>query len=146
MRSRQSLSYSRISQNYMELKYSLPCSQDPSTGPYPKPDWSISFYFSSIHLILSSHLRLGHPSGLFSSGFPIKTLHTFLFSSIRVWLHPLVIYHHSLSHSNYVWRRVQVMKLLVMRFSGTSYYSIHFSSRYSPQQPVSKYLQSAFSL
>jgi hypothetical protein len=41
----------------MEPESSLPCSQEPSTGPYPEPDQSI--------LILNSHLRLGLPSGLF---------------------------------------------------------------------------------
>ena len=34
-------------------------------------------------LILSSHLPLGLPSGLFPSGFPTKTLHTPLLSPIR---------------------------------------------------------------
>jgi len=34
-------------------------------------------------LILSFHLRLGLPSGLFPSGFPAKTLHTPLLSPIR---------------------------------------------------------------
>jgi hypothetical protein len=34
-------------------------------------------------LILSSHLRLGLPSGLFPSGFPINILYAFLFSPIR---------------------------------------------------------------
>jgi hypothetical protein len=33
--------------------------------------------------MLSIHLRLGFPSGLFPSGFPTDNLHTFLFSPIR---------------------------------------------------------------
>jgi hypothetical protein len=36
----QSLSYSRISQHFMEPEGSLRCSQEPSTGPYPKLDKS----------------------------------------------------------------------------------------------------------
>jgi hypothetical protein len=34
-------------------------------------------------LILSSHLRLGLPSGLFPSGFPINILYAFLFTPIH---------------------------------------------------------------
>jgi hypothetical protein len=34
LRSRQSLTYPRISQQFMKLEGSLPCSQEPSTGPY----------------------------------------------------------------------------------------------------------------
>jgi hypothetical protein len=66
----------------MEREGSLPCSQGPSTGPYPEPDKSVHTtpsYLSKIHF----HLRLGLPSGLFPSGFPTKILYAFLFSLIR---------------------------------------------------------------
>jgi hypothetical protein len=40
----QSLSYSRMSQHFMELRSSLPCSQEPFTGPYPEPDKSSPYH------------------------------------------------------------------------------------------------------
>jgi hypothetical protein len=64
LRSRQLLSYSRISQHFMESEGSLPCSQEPSTGPYPEPDQSTPWSLRSV-LTLSTHPRLGLPSGLF---------------------------------------------------------------------------------
>jgi hypothetical protein len=56
----------------METEGSLLCSQEPSTGPHPEPDQSNPHHPISIRLflILSTHLRLGVPSGLFPSGFP----------------------------------------------------------------------------
>jgi hypothetical protein len=65
-------SYSRNSQHFMEPEGSLPCPQEPSTGPYPEPDQSNPSHPLSLRSILisSTHLRLGLPSGLFlaSSG------------------------------------------------------------------------------
>ena len=71
----------------MQPESSLPYSQAPGTCPYPEPTTSSPhnpFPTSSRSiLILSSHLRLGLPNGLFPSGFPTKTLCTPLPSSIR---------------------------------------------------------------
>jgi hypothetical protein len=87
--SRQLCSYSRTSQHFMEPEGSLPCSQEPSTGPYPEPDQSETtpphHYLPKIYEYFNIiHLRLGLPSGLFPCGFPIYILYAFLFSPIRV--------------------------------------------------------------
>jgi hypothetical protein len=69
----------------MKPEDSLPCSQGPSTGPYPEPDQSNPYHPISLRsiLILFTHLRLGLPSGLFPFGFRTNNLYTFIFSSIR---------------------------------------------------------------
>jgi hypothetical protein len=61
----------------METDGSLPCSQEPFTGPYPEPDRSIPSHPISLRyiLIFSTHLRFGLPSGLFPSGFPTNILY-----------------------------------------------------------------------
>jgi hypothetical protein len=84
LRSCQLCSHSRTSQHFMEPEGSSQCSQEPSTGPYPEPDQSSPYYLilRSI-LILSIHLRLDLPSGLFPSGIPTNILYAFLFSPIR---------------------------------------------------------------
>jgi hypothetical protein len=71
----------------MEPEGSLPRSQELSTCIYPEPDQSspqhsILSLKRSI-LMLSIHLHLGLPSGLFLSGFPTNNLYTFLFSPIH---------------------------------------------------------------
>jgi hypothetical protein len=86
-------------------------------------------------LILSNHLRLHHPSGLFPSGFPQYP--------ICIPLLPHSCYMPWLSHSNYTWRRVQVM-MLIMQFSPTSCHFISLRSKYSPQYPVLKHPPSMF--
>jgi hypothetical protein len=55
IRSRQSSRCSRTSQLFMEPNGSLPCSQEPSTGPYTAPSCLTKFHFI---VILSSHLHL----------------------------------------------------------------------------------------
>jgi hypothetical protein len=64
---------------------------------------------------LSTHLRLGLPSGLFPSIFPTKILNSPHSCYMPYPSHPPWY-----DHSNYVWLRVQVMKLLIMQFSPIS--------------------------
>jgi hypothetical protein len=54
LRSCQLCSYSRTSQHLMEPEGSLPCSQEPSTSPYPEPDQSNQY--SKIHIIHTSNI------------------------------------------------------------------------------------------
>jgi hypothetical protein len=78
-------SYSITPQHFKEHEGSLPCSQEPSTGPYPEPDQfnpSDPIPLGFI-LILSTHLRLDTPSGLFHFGYPTNILYAFLVSPIR---------------------------------------------------------------
>ena len=63
-------------------------------------------------LILSSHLHLGLPSGLFPSGFTTKTLYTPLPSPIRATSPTHLIF--LFDHPNNICWAVQIIKLLVM--------------------------------
>jgi hypothetical protein len=115
LRSRQSCSHSRTSQHLIEPEGSIPCSHEPSTGPYPEPYQSNPHY--NIPSCLSKiHVSIVHPPTSWSSQW-----------SLYFWLshqYPICIHRepHScymprqshppwLDHSNYTWRRVQVMKI-----------------------------------
>ena len=73
----------------MEPEGSLPHSQMPTTCPYPEPFRSIPYHPHPTSgrsiLILSYHLLLGLPSGVFPSAFPTKPHYIPLFSPI--WMH-----------------------------------------------------------
>jgi hypothetical protein len=65
----------------MEPEGSLPRLEELSTFTYSETHHPILSERSI--LMLSFHLRLGLPGGLFPSGFPTNNLYTFLFSPIR---------------------------------------------------------------
>jgi hypothetical protein len=84
----------------MELESSLQCSQESSTGPYPDPDRC------SPYCPLLSKINFNIPSGLFRSGFPTNIYIPLLSRSYNM---PFPSHSPLLDHSNYIWRRIQVM-------------------------------------
>jgi hypothetical protein len=96
------------------------------------PIHTIPSYLSKIYF------NIVHPPTSLSSQW---SLTFFRFSPIRATFpsHPTW-----LNHCNYTWRRVQVMKLLIMQLSPTFYNFISLWSKYSSQHPVLKCPQSMF--
>jgi hypothetical protein len=66
LRSCQLCTYSRTSQHFMEPVGSLPCSQEPSTGPYPEPDQS-NLYHPILSYLSKIHFNIVHPPTSWSS-------------------------------------------------------------------------------
>jgi hypothetical protein len=98
-----------------------------------------SSYLGSI-LILSSQLRLDLPSGLLLSAITTKILHSLHFLHANYM--PNSSHPTQLHHFNYTRRRIQITKLLVMQLSPPSCHFILLLSKYSPELPVIKHLQS----
>ena len=72
-------------------------------------------HFLKIHLILSSHLRLGLSSGLFHSGFPIKTVYTPLLYSHTCYM-PHPTHSSRFDHPNNIGWGVQIINLPLYSF------------------------------
>ena len=84
-------------------------------------------------LILSSHWCLNLPSGIFPSGFPTKTRFAHL---PRMYYMPRPSYFSRFDHLNNMWWAVQIIKLLVKRFSAPPFYLVPPTPKYSSQYPV----------
>jgi hypothetical protein len=122
----------RISQYFMEPGGAIPCWQEPATGP--ESDWYVHntpSYFYKIHF----NIILPPMSG--SSWWPLSFW--FLHQNpvcIPLLYHALYMLCLSdppwLHFSNYIWRRVQVMKLLIIRIISSLFGpNIHFSTLFS---------------
>jgi hypothetical protein len=87
----------------------------------PSPSTSSQPIFQRSILILSAHLRLWSPSFFLHSCYMPRKFHT-----------PLI------DHSHYTWRKVQIMKLLVMQFSPPFRRFIPLRSKISSSAPCSQ--------
>jgi hypothetical protein len=93
-------------------------------------------------LILSSHLRLGPPSELFSSGIHFKTLYTPLLSPTCYMPRPS---HSSrFYHPNKIGWGAEIIKLFSIQFPPFPCYLVPLTPKYSPQHPIFKHHQPTF--
>ena len=94
-------------------------------------------------LILSSHLHLGLPSGLFCSGFRTKTLYTPLLSPHTCYM-PRQSHSSRVYHPNNIGWGVEIHQLVIMQLHPLTCYLIPPGPNYSPQHPILKQPQPAF--
>jgi hypothetical protein len=130
----------------MEPEGSIPNSQELPTCPYPEPDRS-NPHHSIPHLQVPFYIILSPTS--WSSYWPASLWLSHqqpicVSSSPPFVLHVLPSHHPRLHHSNYTWRRVQIMKLFIMQFSPFSCHFISLRLKNPPQHSVLKHPQSMF--
>ena len=119
-------------------KFHCPIHKTPLPVPilsHINPVQAYPSHFLNIHFfILSSHLRLGLPSVLFPSGFPIKTLCAPLLSSIRATcpVHPILVFiTPTLFRDKYGSRRCFLCSRLQSLITSTSQAQMSSSAQYS---------------
>jgi hypothetical protein len=127
----------RNSSPFMELKDSLLWSREPITHPHLDPTLPHSIPLRFI-LILCSHLCTS-PKWFFPCGFYSSIPHTPSTNHMPYLSHPLWVHNH-----NNIWRRVKIIKFLIMEFSPASSYVLLLRHKYSPYHTVLKHCQSTF--
>ena len=86
-------------------------------------------------LILSSHLRLGLPNGLFTSGFPTKTLYTTLFSPISAICSARLIFLDFITQI-ILCEQYRSLSSSLCSFSSLPFYFVPLRPKYLSQHPI----------
>jgi len=127
----------------MQPECSLPCSQGPATGPYPEPDESIHS-FPCYFIVTQSNVTfpsmpltsMWSPPFMFSDKNFVHIFHLSQAHYIFCPFHPIW-----LDHPNNMQWNVQVMKVLIMKYSPASHHFLCLRSKYSSQHPVPEHSQ-----
>ena len=122
------------------VRSSMPHSQGLFNNPYPEPNQPKypHWYLSNIDtiLILSSHICLGHPKGLFPVSLPvIESTPTILHSDYM----SCPSQSSRFNHPEYIRLTVQTMKFLIVEPFPLPIFNL-FGTKYSPQYLFLKYL------
>ena len=116
----------------------FPLSQALSTCRYPriKSFQAIPLHSSSFSSnILSSHLSLGLPSGLFPSGLPHQNF--LCISPVPHMWHMSLLSHPLFNHPINMWWGAQIMKFLVMEYPPDPCYLFPLKPKYLPRYSCS---------
>jgi len=92
---------------------------------------TLSHFISLWFILISFHLQLHLPSGLFPSGFPTKILYTFLIYPVHSWPSHPPWFH----HPNIIWWNIQVMELHIMQCNILHPPATSSLSNYCSQKP-----------
>ena len=112
------------------------------------PSWGSSIQSIPLHptswrsIIISFHLRLGLPSGLFPSSFHIKTLYTPLLSPIRATCPAQFIL--DFITRTMLAEEYRSLSSSLCNFLHSPVNLVPFRPKYSPQHPILKYPQPTF--
>jgi hypothetical protein len=108
------------------------------------PVYTISSYLSKIHLHIIHAPMTWSSKWSLSSRHSHQVLYAFLTCPMHATRPANLVFLYLIVLRNYTWRRVQVMKLLIMQFSPASCHFIPLRPKKLPQHPVLRHPQSVF--